>query len=137
MNASAMGTFVFIVAVLAAIAFAWMRGRKSPLYREIAARPVLDADAIRTEGGDRYTLDPQTTREVLRGLGAALELDAGRLRLDDHLDALWDMNPHAGFHQRATFETWLVKRYRKLPDDFAPETVAQLIAALQRMPLLR
>ncbi len=68
----------------------------------------------------RATLDPRTTRDVLTMLGAALGIDPGRLRLDDRLDALWDMDPHAGFHQRATFEDSLVRRYPKLPTDLAP-----------------
>ncbi|MFO1323287.1 MAG: hypothetical protein U1F15_04400 [Burkholderiales bacterium] len=130
-----MGTFAFVVAVLLAIGFAWMRSRRSPLARAIGARPILDADAIRAERADRYTLDPRTTRDVLRALGAALEVDAGRLRLDDPLDLLWDMSPHAGFHQRATFETWLVAHYPKLPDGFAPATVGELVAGLQKIPL--
>ena len=132
-----MGTLAFIAAVAAAIAFAWARGRRSPFAREVAARPVLDADAMRAAYASRDTLDPRTTRDVLTMLGAALGIDPGRLRLEDRLDALWDMDPHAGFHQRATFEDSLVRRYPKLPTDLAPGTVADLIAALARIPLVR
>lgn len=132
-----MGTFIFIVAVLAAIAFAWYRGRKSGLHRELRARAVLDADAIRAADAARYTLDPQTTRDVLRALGAALEVEPGRLRLTDLFDALWDMNPQAGFHQRATFETWILKHYPRLPESTQAATVGDLIAQLQRLPLVR
>jgi cbb3-type cytochrome oxidase subunit 3 len=132
-----MGTFVFIIAVLAAIAFAWYRGRKSTLHEALRARPPLDADAIRVADADRYTLDPQTTRDVLRALGAALEVDPGRLRLVDSFDALWDMNPQAGFHQRATFETWVLKHYPRLPESTQAATVGDLIAQLQRLPLVR
>ena len=131
------GTFVFIVAVLVAIAFAWYRGRRSTLHRTLRARPILDADAIRQADATRYTLDPQTTREVLRALGAALEVDPGCLRLSDPFDALWDMSPQAGFHQRATFETWVLKRYPRLPETTAAATVGDLIARLQRLPLVR
>ena len=134
---SILGTLVFLLALAAAIAFAWARGRKSALLAVVQARPVLDADAIRAELAARYTLDPQTTRDVLHALGRALELDPGRLRLSDQLDALWDMHPQAGFHQRATFETWLVRRNPRLPADIDVTTVAQLIAALQRLPLAR
>jgi hypothetical protein len=132
-----MGTFVFIVAVLAAIAFAWYRGRKSPLHRALRARPVLDADAIRDTDAARYALDPRTTREVLRALGSALDVDPGHLRLTDEFEALWDMNPQAGFHQHATFETWVLKRYPRFPDTTQAATVGDLIAQLQRMPLAR
>jgi len=132
-----LGTAAFIAAVIAAIAFAWMRGRRSPLAREIAARPVLGSDEMRSAYAVRETLDPQTTREVLRSLGAALEFDPGKLRLDDALADLWDMDPHAGFHQRATFEDWIVRRYRHLPAETAPLTVADMISALQRLPLVR
>jgi hypothetical protein len=134
---SILGILAFVAAVAGAIAFAWARGRTSPLMAQLEARPVLDADAIRTELAARYTLDPRTTREVLHALGGALDLDAGRLRLDDELDALWDMQPQAGFHQRATFETWLLQRYPRLPPDLEASTVGQLIAALQRLPLAR
>ncbi len=132
-----MGTFVFIVSVLAAIAFAWYRGRKSSLHHALRARAVLDADAIRAEDAARYTLDPQTTRDVLRALGAALEVDPGCLRLTDRFDALWDMNPQAGFHQHATFETWVLKRYPRFPESTVAPTVGDLIEQLQRLPLLR
>lgn len=132
-----MGTLAFIAAVAAAIAFAWARGRKSALAREIAARPALDVDAMRTAYMAQATLDPRTTRDVLTALGAALALDPGRLRLDDRFDALWDMDPQAGFHQRATFEDTLLRRYPKLPADLAPATVADLIVALERIPLVR
>jgi len=131
------GTLAFVAAVAAAIAFAWARGRKSPLARAVAARTVLDVDAMRTAYTPQATLDPRTTRDVLTMLGAALGIEPGRLRLDDRLDALWDMNPHAGFHQRATFEDTLVRRYPKLPADLAPVSVADLIAALARIPLVR
>ena len=131
-----MGTFVFIVAVLAAIAFAWYRGRKSGLHHELRARAVLEADAIREADGNRYTLDPQTTREVLRALGAALDVDPGRLRLTDRFEALWDMNPQAGFHQRATFESWVLKHYPRLPDTTQAATVGDIIAQLQRLALV-
>jgi hypothetical protein len=134
---SILGTLVFLAALAGAIAFAWARGRKSPLMAVVQARPVLDTDAIRAERAARYTLDPRTTRDVLRGLGSALDLDAGRLRLDDELEALWDMYPQAGFHQRATFETWILQRYPRLPADLEATTVAQLIAELQRLPLAR
>ncbi len=130
-----MGTFIFIVAVVLAIGFAFTRSRKSPLAREISEREIQDADAIRAGRADRVALDPRTTRDVLRALGAALEVDPGRLRLDDPLHLLWDLNPHAGFHQRATFETWLVAHYPRLPDGFEPLTIAQLVAALQKLPL--
>ena len=132
-----MGTFVFIVAVLAAIAFAWYRGRKSALHHTLRTRPRLDADAIREADAADYTLDPQTTRDVLRALGAALEVDPGHLRLSDPFDALWDMNPQAGFHQRATFETWVLKRYPRLPETTTAATVGDLIARLQQLPLVR
>jgi len=131
------GTFAFIVAVLAAIAFAWSRGRRSSLYREIGARPVLDADALRAEVASRHALDPRLTRDVLRALGDALEVDPGRLRLTDAFDALWDMNPQAGFHQRATFETWVLKHHPRLPEATESATIAELIARLQRLPLVR
>lgn len=114
-----------------------MRGRKSPLAREIAARTVLDSDDLRTAYAARATLDPQTTRDTLRALGAALDLEPGKLRLDDALADLWDMDPHAGFHQRATFEEWIVRRYPHLPAETAPRTVADMIDALQRLPLVR
>ena len=132
-----MGTFVFIVAVVAAIAFAWYRGRKSTLFHALRARPALDADAIREAAGERYTLDPRTTRDVLRALGAALEVDPGRLRLTDLFDALWDMNPQAGFHQHATFESWVLKHYPRLPETTRASSVGDLIAQLQRLPLVR
>ena len=132
-----MGTLAFIAAVAAAVAFAWARGRRSPFAREVAARPILDVDAMRTGFSPQATLDPRTTRDVLAMLGAALGMEPGRLRLDDRLDALWDMDPHAGFHQRATFEDALVRRYPKLPADIAPATVADLIDALARVPLAR
>jgi hypothetical protein len=132
-----MGTLAFIAAVAAAIAFAWARGRKGALAREIAARPVLDVDAMRTAHMPQATLDPRTTRDVLTALGAALGLDPGRLRLDDRFEALWDMDPQAGFHQRATFEDALLRRFPKLPADLAPVTVADLIVALERIPLVR
>lgn len=132
-----MGTFAFVAAVAAAIAFAWARGRRSPLAREVAARPIHDVDAMRADFAAQATLDPRTTRDVLTMLGAALGIEPGRLRLDDRLDALWDMNPHAGFHQRATFEDALVRRYPKLPTDLAPVTVADLIDSLARIPLVR
>jgi len=131
------GTLAFIAAVAAAVAFAWARGRRSPFAREVAARPILDVDAMRTGFSPQATLDPRTTRDVLAMLGAALGMEPGRLRLDDRLDALWDMDPHAGFHQRATFEDSLVRRYPKLPADIAPATVADLIDALARVPLAR
>jgi hypothetical protein len=131
------GTLAFVAAVAAAIAFAWARGRRSPFGREVAARAILDVDAMRTAFAQRAMLDPRTTRDVLTMLGAALDIEPGRLRLDDRLDALWDMDPHAGFHQRATFEDSLVRRFPKLPTDLAPITVADLIAALARIPLVR
>lgn len=132
-----MGTFFFVLAVAAAIAFAWWRGRKSPLHRELRARPVLDADAIRAELAPRCTLDPQTTRDVLRAAGDALGIDPGCLRLTDPFEALWDMDPQAGFHQRATFETWILRRYPSLPPLTNAATLADLVEALQRQPLLR
>ena len=134
---SILGILFFVAALAAAIAFAWARGRKSPLMAAVQARLVLDADAIRAELAARYTLDPRTTRDVLQALGSALDLDAGRLRLDDELAALWDMHPRAGFHQRATFTTWLLQRYPRLPLDVEATTVAHLVAALQRLPLAR
>ena len=132
-----MGTLAFIAAVAAAIAFAWARGRRSPFAREVAARSVLEIDAMRTAFAPQAALDPRTTRDVFAMLGAALGIEPGRLRLDDPLDALWAMDPHAGFHQRATFEDSLVRRFPKLPADLAPVTVADLIAALARIPLAR
>ena len=60
-----------------------------------------------------------------------------RLRLADPFDALWDMNPQAGFHQRATFETWVLKQYPRLPDSTQAVAVGDLIAQLQRLPLVR
>ena len=132
-----MGTVVFIIAVAIAIAFAWYRGRKSSFYRVLSARPVLDLDAIRMADADRFSLDPQTTREVLRALGNALDVDPGRLRLADTFDALWDMNPQAGFHQHATFETWVLKRFPRLPDSTQAPAVGDLVDQLQRMPLAR
>jgi hypothetical protein len=131
------GTLAFVAAVAAAVAFAWARGRRSPFAREVAARPILDVDAMRAAIAPQAALDPRTTRDVLALLGAALGIDPGRLRLDDRLDALWDMDPHAGFHQRATFEDSLVRRYPTLPADVAPATVADLIEALARIPLAR
>jgi hypothetical protein len=131
------GTVVFIIAVVIAIAFAWYRGRKSAFYRTLGARPVLDADAIRMAEADRFTLDPRTTREVLHALGQALEIDPGRLRLADTFDALWDMNPQAGFHQHATFETWVLKHFPRLPDSTRAPAVGDLIDELQRLPLAR
>ena len=50
---------------------------------------------------------------------------------------LWDMQPQAGFHQRATFETWLKKRYPNVPDHLHADTVGDLVAALQRLPQVR
>lgn len=131
------GTFVFVIAVLAAIAFAWYRGRKSTLHQILRARPVQDADVIRAAYAGTAPLDPATTRAVLRALGAALEVDPGRLRLTDSFDALWDMNPQAGFHQRATFETWILKHYPRLPESTQAAAVGDLIAQLQRLPLVR
>ena len=132
-----MGTFFFIAALAAAITFAWWRGRKSPLHRELRARPVLDADAIRAEVAGQTTLDPQTTRDVLRAAGEALEVDPGRLRLTDRFESLWDMHPQVGFHQRATFETWILRRYPALPPMTDAATLANLVEALQRLPMLR
>ncbi len=132
-----MGTFFFLLALAAAIAFAWWRGRKSPLHRALRARSVLDADAIRAELGPQLTLDPQTTRDVLRAAGEALGIDPGRLRLIDPFDALWDMDPQAGFHQRASFETWVLRRYPALPPLTNEATLANLVEALQRQPLVR
>ncbi len=132
-----MGTVVFIIAVVIAIAFAWYRGRKSTFYDTLRARPVLDAEAIRRAEANRFTLDPRTTREVLQALGQALEVDPGRLRLPDRFDALWDMNPQAGFHQHATFETWILKRFPRLPDSTQAPAVGDLIDQLQRLPLVR
>lgn len=132
-----MGTFFFVLALSAAIAFAWWRGRKSPLDRELRARPVLDADAIRAELGPQFSLDPQTTRDVLRAAGEALAIDPGRLRLTDPFEALWDMDPQAGFHQRASFETWALRRYPALPAMTNAATLADLVEALQHLPLLR
>lgn len=132
-----MGIFLFIVAVAAAISFAWWRGRKSPLHHQLRARPVLDADAIRAEVAGTTTLDPQTTRNVLRAAGEALDVDPGRLRLTDRFESLWDMNPQAGFHQRATFETWILRRYPALPPLTEAATLADLVEALQRLPMLR
>jgi hypothetical protein len=123
--------------VVAAIAFAWMRGRRSPLAREIAARPALAADALRAAHAAQATLDPQTTREVLKALGTALDVDPGKLRLEDPLAELWDMDPHAGFHQRATFEDGIARRYPRLPTETAPRTIADMIEALQQLPLVR
>jgi len=131
------GTFFFIAALAAAITFAWWRGRKSPLHRELRARPVLDADAIRAEVAGQTTLDPQTTRDVLRAAGEALEVDPGRLRLTDRFESLWDMHPQVGFHQRATFETWILRRYPALPPMTDAATLADLVEALQRLPMLR
>lgn len=134
----ALGTLVFALAVALALAFAWARGRIAPLRREIETRPVMDLDAIRTEYAEHaMSLDPATTRDVLRALGSALGVDAGRLRLEDVLPALWDMHPHAGFHQRATFEDWIVKRYPHLPPDLDALTVGELVAALQKIPRTR
>ena len=132
-----MGTFFFLLAVAAAIAFAWWRGRKSTLHRDLRARPVLDVDAIRAELAAQVTLDPQTTRDVLRAAGEALGIDPGCLRLTDPFEALWDMDPQAGFHQRATFETWVLRRYPALPPLTNAATLADLVEALQRQPLLR
>jgi hypothetical protein len=131
------GTFFFILALGAAIYFAWWRGRKSTLHRELRARPVLDADAIRALLGPQVTLDPQTTRDLLRAAGEALAIDPGRLRLTDPFEALWDMDPQAGFHQRATFEAWIVRRYPALPTMTNAATLADLIEVLQQMPMLR
>lgn len=133
---SILGTIALVLAFGVAIAFAWMRGRKSPLHRQILARAPLDPDALRGEVANRYTLDPQTTRDVLRALGSSLDIDPGRLRLTDYLMALWDMNPQAGFHQRATFETWMLKHYPKLTETETP-SIADLIAAVQRLPMVR
>ena len=134
----ALGTLVFALAVALAVAFAWARGRVAPLRREIEARPVMDLDAIRAEyAAHAVQLDPATTRDVLRALGDALGLDPGRLRLDDVLPALWDMSPHAGFHQRATFEDWIVKRNPKLPANLEALTVGELVAELQKIPRTR
>ena len=132
-----MGTLFFLLALAAAIGFAWWRGRKSPLHRGVRARPVLDADAIRAELGPQVTLDPQTTRDVLRATGDALGIDPGCLRLTDPFEALWDMDPQAGFHQRASFETWVLRRYPALPPLTNAATLADLVEALQRQPLLR
>ncbi len=132
-----MGTFVFVIAVIAAIAFAWWRGRKSALYREVRARPILDADAIRAEVAAQATLDPRTTRDVLRVLGDALSVDPGQLRLTDRFDALWDMDPQAGFHQHATFEMQVLRRYHGLPELTHAATLVDLIEALQRVPMLQ
>jgi hypothetical protein len=126
-----------VVALVAAATFAWHRGRRSALYREVTTRPLVEVTALREQVSSRYTLDPATTRDVLKGLGNALELDPGRLRLTDRLDALWDMQPNAGFHQRATFEGWLKKRYPTLPDHTYAETVGDLIEALQHIPQVR
>lgn len=126
-----------MAAIVAAAAFAWHRGRKSPLYREVTTRPLVQVTAQRHEVANRYTLDPATTRDVLKGLGSALGLDPGRLRLTDRLDALWEMQPQAGFHQRATFEGWLKKRYRDIPDNTYAETIGDLIEALQKLPQVR
>ncbi len=132
-----MGTLLFIAALAAAISFAWWRGRKSPLHTQLRARTVLDADAIRAEVASTQTLDPQTTREVLRAAGEALDVDPGKLRLTDGFESLWDMNPQAGFHQRATFETWILRRYPALPPMTEAATLADLVEALQRLPMLR
>ena len=133
-----MGTLAFIAAVAAAIAFAWARGRKSPLAREIAARPVArrrrDAHGVHARR-PRSIRAPRATSSPHWAPRSAL--DPGRLRLDDRFDALWDMDPQAGFHQRATFEDTLLRRYPKLPADLAPATVADLIVALERIPLVR
>ena len=131
------GIVIFVAAVVAAAAFAWHRGRKSPLYREVTTRPLVEVTAQRKEVANRYTLDPATTRDVLKGLGNALGLNPGRLRLTDRLDALWDMQPDAGFHQRATFEDWLRKRYPNVPDQMYAETIGDLIEALQKIPQVR
>lgn len=131
------GIFIFVVALAAAAAFAWHRGRRSPLYREVTTRPLVEVTALRKEVASRYTLDPVMTREVLKGLGNALGLDPGRLRLTDRLDALWDMQPDAGFHQRATFEEWLKKRHPNIPDHTYAETIGDLIEALQKLPQVR
>jgi hypothetical protein len=122
-----------VVAVALAIAFAWVRGRKRTLYDEVRQRPLVDARDQRAE----VALDPSTTRDVLRALGNALGIEPRRLRLTDRLDALWDMQPHAGLHQRADFEDWLKKHYPKLPDDLYADTIGELIAALQRLPQSR
>jgi hypothetical protein len=131
------GIVIFVAAVVAAAAFAWWRGRKGPLYREVHTRSPVELTAQRKEVEDRYTLDPVTTRDVLKALGSALGLDSRRLRLTDRLDALWDMQPDAGFHQRASFEGWLRKRYPNLPDHTYAETISDLIEALQKLPQVR
>lgn len=131
------GVAIFVAAVIVAGAFAWRRGRKSPLYREMQTRQLVDDGAQRSDGASREALDPTTTREVLRALGAALDLDPRRLRLSDRLHSLWDMQPQAGFHQSATFEAWIKKRYPNAPDHLYAETVGDLIAALQRLPMVR
>ncbi len=132
-----LGTIVFIIAMAIAVVFALARGRKSALRRELDARPILSAEAIRTEASARWTLDPQTTQAVLQALGGALEVDPGRLRLTDHFDALWDMNPQAGYHQHATFEAWVLKRHPSLDPRTAAPAVGDLIGTLQRAPLAR
>jgi hypothetical protein len=47
------------------------------------------------------------------------------------------MDPQAGFHQRATFETWILRRYPALPPLTNAATLADLVEALQSQPLLR
>ncbi len=132
-----LGTLVFVIAMAVAVVFALARGRRSPLRKELDARASLSAEAIRAEAGVRWTLDPQTTQAVLQALGDALDIDPGRLRLTDDFELLWDMNPQAGFHQHATFETWVLKRYPGLPPNAVAPTVGDLVAALQRLPLRR
>jgi hypothetical protein len=45
------------------------------------------------------------------------------------------MDPHAGFHQRATFETWLVERFPRATPDMAGDRIGDLVHALQKLPL--
>lgn len=128
---------IVVAAIAAAAAFAWYRARKTPLYREVTTRPLVEVTAQRRQVASRYTLDPATTREVLKALGNALGLDPGRLRLTDRLDALWHMQPDAGARQRATFEQWLAKRYPDTPDRLYAETIGELIEVLQQLPQVR
>ena len=120
-----------------AAGFALSRGRTSALLRTVHERALFDEIAQRAEVAGAKTLDPTVTRDVVRGLGAALDLDPRRLRLSDRLDALFDMQPSAGVAQRETFETWLHKRYSDLPDHMSPDTVGDLIEELQQLPRVR
>lgn len=71
----------------------------------------------------------------MQALASSLEVEPGRLRLTDSLTELFDMDPHAGFHQRATFETWLVERFPRATPDMAGDRIGDLVHALQKLPL--